>query len=94
MKKVIILLTSLIIFLSLISCNDKPYRIAQMENGQYVIQTYKESGLPFKKLWFLYCDASKCYRFDTKFEASEAYCDLMEVFESNKRANTIKEVVK
>lgn len=94
MKKVIILLTSLIIFLSLISCNDKPYRIAQMENGQYVIQKEISFSTDLFTRWQVYCDAFKCYRFDTKFEASEAYCDLMEVFESNKRANTIKEVVK
>ena len=94
MKKVIILLTSLIIFLSLISCNDKPYRIVQMENGQYVIQKEISFSTDLFTRWQVYCDASKCYRFDTKFEASEAYCDLMEVFESNKRANTIKEVVK
>lgn len=86
MKNIIILFSILV---CLLSCSQEPYRIVQMENDQYVIQ----NRISFIE-WRTYCDAEKCFRFNTKLEASKAFVELMNDYNEGQRANTLKTVIK
>ena len=96
MKKFLVLLGMIT---CLFSCsNDKghPYRIVQMENGEYIIQ-YKAApcfGWKNSVGWIDYTDASGSYRFENKLEVSEAYVKLVNEYIEQKRANTVKEIIK
>ena len=77
----------------LFACSPPPYRVVEMENGQYVVQQ-NIGFVVFETLWVNYYDASKCYRFDTMFEATEACSLLIKEHEENRRARTGKKVLK
>ena len=84
------LLLICILFL-LIGCSgaeEHPYRLVQMQNGEYVIQ--KKFGF----YWSTWTTYHGSFRYNTEEEAMKAYNSVIKTYIGAQQAHTVKKVIR